>query len=81
MWCRRPYGFFFTSSEAATQFAAAMGSDFELLPIGVGSMDLVGPAGIEGVRRIGVTRLFLDPKIDPQSGEVFGKILRLEPVH
>lgn len=80
MWCRRPYGFFFTSSEAATAFARAMGTQFELVPIGVGSKELVSSEGIDGVRRLGVTRLFIDPAIDPASGEVYGKILRLESV-
>lgn len=80
MWCRRPYGFFFSSSEAAARFAESMGSAFALTPIGIQSKELVSSEGIAGLRRLGVTRLFIDPSIDPQSGDVFGKILRIEPM-
>ena len=78
MWCRRPYGFFFSSSDAAVAFAATLGSAFELSPIGVNSKELVSSEGIEAMRRLGVHRLFIDPSIDPTSGDVFGRILRLE---
>lgn len=81
MWCRRPYGFFFTSSSAAADFALAMGTQFALTPIGFASKELVSKDGIEGVRHLGLTRLFIDPQIDPASGEVFGKILRLTPIN
>jgi hypothetical protein len=33
-----------------------------------------------GLRETAVTRLFIDPKIDPESGDVFGTILRLAPL-
>lgn len=78
MWCRRPYGFFFSSSEAAIAFAATLGSSFELSPIGINSKELVSSDGIDAMRRLGVHRLFIDPSIDPESGDVFGRILRLE---
>lgn len=81
MWCRRPYGFFFTTSDAAASFAEAMGTQFALTPIGFASKELVSKEGIDGVRSLGLTRLFIDPQIDPTSGEVFGKILRLAPVN
>jgi hypothetical protein len=81
MWCRRPYGFFFTSSEAATQFASELGTEFELVPIGVKSKELLSSDGIEGMRRQQVTRIFIDPRKDPVSGDVYGKILRIEPMN
>lgn len=79
MWCRRPYGFFFSTSAAAIAFAATLGSTFELSPIGVNSKELVSREAVEAMRQLGVHRLFIDPRIDPQSGDVFGRILRLEP--
>jgi hypothetical protein len=78
MWCRRPYGFLFTTAEAASAFASASASEFDLSPIGVQRGDLLSPDGLDGVRRLGVTRLFIDPSIDAASGDVSGKILRLE---
>lgn len=80
MWCRRPYGFFFSSSEAASRFAGELGSAFSLMPIGLKSKELISQEAVDAMRRIGVTRLFIDPRIDPQSGDVFGKILRIEPM-
>ena len=77
MWCRRPYGFFFTSSEAALAFSGRMGTEFALSPIGVGSKELVSKEGIEAMRRMSVTRIFVDPLIDEESGDVHGKILRI----
>ncbi|HEX2574184.1 MAG TPA: hypothetical protein VH877_31850 [Polyangia bacterium] len=81
MWCRRPYTFFFTTNEAASRFAAEMGSGFALAPIGIAAKELVSREGIEALRRLEVTRIFIDPSIDPKTGEVFGTILRLAPVH
>jgi len=77
MWCRRPYTFFFSSSEAATRFAAAMGTDLPLEPIGVASRELVSEQTVAALRRLEVTRVFVDPEIDPETGDVFGKILRI----
>jgi hypothetical protein len=77
MWCRRPHGFFFTSSEAATAFAAAMGTELDLQPIGVASKELVSEEGIAAMSRLEVTRIFVDPRIDPDTGDVFGTILRI----
>lgn len=79
MWCRRPYGFFFSTSEAAVAFAATLGSAFELSPIGVNSKEIISGEAVAALRQLGVHRLFIDPGIDPQSGDVFGRILRLEP--
>lgn len=77
MWCRRPYGFFFSTSEAAMAFAAAMGTDEELTAIGLDASDLLRDETLGGLRGLEVTRLFIDPAIDPASGDVFGTILRL----
>jgi hypothetical protein len=78
MWCRRPHGFFFTTSETAVAFATAMGTELDLQPIGVASKDLVSDEGIAAMSRLEVTRIFVDPRIDPVTGDVFGKILRIE---
>ncbi len=79
MWCRRPHGFFFTTSEAAIKFAIAIGTELDLQPIGVDSKELISEEGIAAMRRLDVTRIFVDPKIDPQTGDVFGTILRIAP--
>jgi len=78
MWCRRPYGFFFSTSEAAERFAGELGSEYGLSAIGIESKDLVQGEVLGVLRDLDVTRLFLDPAIDPESGDVFGKILRLD---
>ena len=80
MWARRPYGFFFTSAEAAERFVRAMGTELLLQAIGIASRELVSEEGVAALRRMDLTRLFLDPQIDPDSGDVFGKILRIAPV-
>jgi hypothetical protein len=77
MWCRRPYGFFFTSAEAASRFAAEM-SELELSPIGVAARELVSEDGLAALRKLEVGRVFIDPRRDPESGDVFGTILRIE---
>jgi hypothetical protein len=79
MWCRPPHGFFFTSSEAATAFAAAVGTELELAPIAIASKELVSTEGIAAMRDLDVTRIFVDPKLDPETGDVFGTILRIAP--
>ena len=77
MWCRPPHGFFFSSSEAAAAFAAAIGTQLELAPIAIASKELVSTEGIAAMRGLEVTRIFVDPKIDADTGEVFGTILRI----
>jgi hypothetical protein len=77
MWCRRPYGFFFTTAEAARTFAAKM-TDLQLEPIGIASKELISEAGLESMRKLQVTRVFVDPILDEESGEVHGPILRIE---
>jgi hypothetical protein len=79
MWCRRPHGFFFTSSQAVVAFAAAIGTDLELQPIGVASKELISDEGIEAMNRLSVTRIFVDPRFDPETGDVYGQILRIAP--
>jgi hypothetical protein len=80
MWCRRPYGFWFSSDQSAATFAAAMGVA-ELTPIGIDARDLVSEEALAGLREMDVTRIFLDPEIDPASGDVHGRILRLESIN
>src|ERR1043166_10283298 len=79
MWCRPPHGFFFTSSEAATAFAAAIGTALELAPIAIASKELVSAEGIAAMRDLDVTRIFVDPRLDPDTGDVYGTILPLPP--
>lgn len=81
MWCRRPYGFLFSSGEAAQTFAAAMGTGEALWAVGVDSHHLLTENMIGVLRDLELTRLFLDPSIDAASGDVFGKILRLAPLN
>jgi hypothetical protein len=78
MWCRRPYGFLFTTSDKATEFAKASGTSLELTPIGVARGDFMGAETLAAVRGLGITRLFLDPDIDPATNDVHGKVLKLE---
>ena len=68
MWCRPPHGFFFTSSDAATAFAAAIGTELELAPIAIASKELVSAEGIAAMRDLDVTRIFVDPRSTPRAG-------------
>jgi hypothetical protein len=77
MWCRRPYGFLFSNGQAAEAFAQAMGTGEQLFAIGIDAGAMISDEMLEGLRATAVTRLFVDPEIDPDSGDVFGKILRL----
>ena len=80
MWCRRPYGFLFSNGAAAEAFARAMGTDGELFAIGLDAGALISDEVLGGLRSSAVTRLFIDPTFDPDSGDVHGKILRLAPL-
>ena len=80
MWCRRPYGFLFSSGQAAEAFAAAMGTGEQLFAIGLDAGALMSDDVLAGLRGSAVTRLFVDPAIDPDTGDVHGKILRLAPL-
>jgi hypothetical protein len=80
MWCRRPYGFLFSTGQIAEQFAVATGNGETLFAIGLDAGSLISDPMLAGLRDSAVTRLFIDPAIDPDSGDVFGKILRLAPL-
>lgn len=78
LWCRRPYSFFFSSDQAAVEFAEAIGVGGELWAIGLDASAVVSEEFLAGLRDLDVTRIFLDPSIDPATGDVHGTILRLE---
>ena len=80
MWCRRPYGFLFSTGQAAETFAKQMGTGEELFAVGVDAGAMISDEMLGGLRNTAVTRLFIDPQIDPASGDVFGQILRLSPL-
>ena len=81
MWCRRPYGFFFSSSEAAADFAVAMKTSFLLTPIGLDSSQLVSSDAVEAMRGQQITSVFIDPLVDAVTGDVYGTILRFPSVN
>lgn len=80
MWCRRPYGFLFSTGQSAEEFAKAMGTGEELFAVGLDVGNLMTDEMLDGLRNTAVTRLFIDPAIDPATGDVHGKILRLSPL-
>ncbi|MBV8759707.1 MAG: hypothetical protein JO257_20630 [Deltaproteobacteria bacterium] len=80
MWCRRPYGFLFSTGQLAESFAKAMGTGEDLFAVGLDAGALISDEMLDGLRNSAVTRIFIDPQIDPTSGDVHGKILRLAPV-
>jgi hypothetical protein len=80
MWCRRPYGFLFSTGQAAETFAKEMGTGEELFAVGLDAGNLLTDDILSGLRNSAVTRLFIDPQIDPANGDVHGQILRLAPL-
>ena len=80
MWCRRPYGFLFSSGQSAEEFAKAMGTGEELFAVGLDAGAFISDDMLDGLRNSAVTRIFIDPSIDPANGDVHGKILRLSPL-
>lgn len=81
MWCRRPYGFLFSTGQLAEAFAKEiMGGTTDLFAVGLDAGNLLSSEMLDGLRNTAVTRLFIDPAIDPTSGDVFGNILRLAPM-
>lgn len=80
MWCRRPYGFLFSTGAAAETFAKHMGTDEKLFAIGLDVGALISDEMLGGLRNSAVTRLFIDPSFDEASGDVHGQILRLAPL-
>lgn len=77
MWCRRPYTFLFSSDDAATAFAVASGVGDQMSPISLESKHLLSDEVLAMLQNLDVTRIFVDPEIDPESGDVHGAILRL----
>ena len=80
MWCRRPYGFLFSTGQGAEAFAKEMGTGEELFAVGLDAGNLLTDDVLSGLRNSAVTRLFIDPQIDATSGDVHGQILRLAPL-
>jgi len=80
MWCRRPYGFLFSTGVSAEDFAKQMGTGEDLFAVGLDVGNMLSTEMLDGLRNSAVTRLFIDPAVDPTSGDVFGKILRLAPL-
>jgi hypothetical protein len=80
MWCRRPYGFLFSTGQGAETFAKQMGTGEELFAVGIDAGALISDEVLDGLRHSAVTRIFIDPAIDANSGDVYGQILRLAPV-
>lgn len=80
MWCRRPYGFLFSTGQSAEDFAKQMGTGEDLFAVGLDLGNLISSEMLDGLRNTAVTRLFIDPAVDPESGDVHGKILRLAPL-
>lgn len=80
MWCRRPYGFLFSTGQSAEEFAKQMGTGEELFAVGLDIGNMISTEMLDGLRNTAVTRLFIDPAIDPESGDVHGQILRLAPL-
>ena len=78
MWCRAPYGFIFSTTDAALAFATAMGTTLTPPPIGVQARDLFAPTSLDGLRQRALTRFFVDPAIDAATGDVHGRIVRIE---
>lgn len=75
LYCRRPYSFFFTTSDAATAFAEAFAPD-GLMPVGVDRKEIVSEDLVRAFESMKITRVFIDPQIDEATGDVFGTILR-----
>jgi hypothetical protein len=57
-----------------------MGTDENLFAIGLDAGALLSDEMLTGLRNTAVTRLFIDPSIDPANGDVHGQILRLSPL-
>ena len=81
MWCRRPYGFWFSTGQAAEAFAASFDSEYGLTAIGIDTKEIITQPALDALRDLHVTRIFVDPAIDPESGDVYGQILRLADVN
>ena len=78
LWCRRPYTFFFSSEERASRFLAQLGSAHPLTLLGVEREVVLRPEFLAGLRRLQVSRIFIDPEIDATSGDVVDQNVDLE---
>jgi hypothetical protein len=77
IYCRRPYSFLFSTGAAASEFAQAFDIE-ELQAIGIDRHELNMQDLMTAFSAMQVTRLFIDPTIDPDTGDVFGTILRFQ---
>ena len=57
-----------------------MGTDEQLFAIGIDAGALLSDEVLGGLRSTAVTRLFIDPAVDADTGDVHGQILRLAPL-
>lgn len=80
LYCRRPYSFLFSNSDAAVAFGKAMGVT-DLTAVGIDAKELASDDLIMAFHSMQVTRVFIDPQIDEASGDVHGTILRLQEPH
>ena len=48
--------------------------------VGLDIGNMISNEMLDGLRNTSVTRLFIDPSVDPDSGDVHGQILRLAPL-
>ena len=77
IYCRRPYSFLFSTGAAAEAFAGAF--DIEGLRVVGVDRDQLNPQDLmTAFTAMRVTRLFIDPTIDGDTGDVFGTILRFQ---
>ena len=63
----------FSTGVAAESFAKAMGTGEDLF-VSADAGALISNEMPDGLRNTSVTRLFIDPVIDPASGDVHGQI-------
>ena len=73
-------GFLFSNGQTAETFAKTMGTGEDLFAIGHDAGALLSDEMLSGLRDSAVTRLFIDPAVDAETGDVHGKILRLSPL-
>lgn len=78
IYCRRPYSFLFSTGAAAKTFAEGFeAEELELTVVGFDREDINVSDLMAAFRAMAVSRVFIDPSIDADTGDVFGTILRL----
>ncbi len=77
IYARRPYSFLFSTGAAATEFAKAF-DVADLRVVGFDRESINIEELLAALRNMQVTRVFIDPSIDSDSGDVFGTILRFQ---